>query len=292
MKRMFIYFISILMVLLVQKDVLCNDEIPIKVDENIQSQIERIATETLSEGDLFQAVSNLDKDGKNIGRVLPQLILYEVNCIKEGKNITPAIFIFTQLYSNTSKKKLIKIIVPLIKIDNSDLQKVLGLYYDHISTSSDRTRDYSLFKAYLKKNKSKPPLELIGFMFEKSPDKAMMALLNSYLPRNKELALLVEKISSSKSEIRNMGLPYRLVRKKEEKGYDTIPDERWAEKCKEIKKNLYILSQYKEWWIKLYVSESIRKNPYFLETKTIEQLKKEEHPLVQKSLKEILSATN
>ena len=75
MKRMFIYFISILMVLLVQKDVLCNDEIPIKVDENIQSQIERIATETLSEGDLFQAVSNLDKDGKNIGRVLPQLIL-------------------------------------------------------------------------------------------------------------------------------------------------------------------------------------------------------------------------
>ena len=191
-----------------------------------------------------------------------------------------------------SKKKLIKIIVPLIKIDNSDLQKVLGLYYDHISTSSDRTRDYSLFKAYLKKNKSKPPLELIGFMFEKSPDKAMMALLNSYLPRNKELALLVEKISSSKSEIRNMGLPYRLVRKKEEKGYDTIPDERWAEKCKEIKKNLYILSQYKEWWIKLYVSESIRKNPYFLETKTIEQLKKEEHPLVQKSLKEILSATN
>ena len=77
MKRMFIYFISILMVLLVQKDVLCNDEIPIKVDENIQSQIERIATETLSEGDLFQAVSNLDKDGKNIGRVLPQLILWK-----------------------------------------------------------------------------------------------------------------------------------------------------------------------------------------------------------------------
>ena len=78
-----------------------------------------------------------------------------------------------------------------------------------------------------------------------------------------------------------------LVEKKEEKGYDAIYNEVWIEKCEAIKKNLYILSQHKEWWVKYFVSESIRKYPYFLEPKTIEELKKEEHPLVKKSLKEI-----
>ncbi|MCK4519436.1 MAG: hypothetical protein KAU12_04870, partial [Candidatus Omnitrophica bacterium] len=46
-------------------------------------------------------------------------------------------------------------------------------------------------------------------------------------------------------------------------------------------------SQYKEWWIHLYVAEIMKQYPQTKEPEIIQRLKQGEHPLVQKALNEL-----
>ena len=50
---------------------------------------------------------------------------------------------------------------------------------------------------------------------------------------------------------------------------------------------LETLSKRSEWWVNLYVAETMKRNPKLRSSVALEHLKKSEHPLVQEAIKEI-----
>ncbi len=146
-----------------------------------------------------------------------------------------------------SQEIQIKVISPYLcsadeKIAEDASTWMLGLTYNHKSNS----RDLSHFKAYLKKHKNDLPLKLVDFLYSVDSKESLL-MMSELLQKNDETKKLLEIIN-----------------------------------LKDKKDSLDKLSKRSEWWVQLYVLNTIRENKSLRSSELIERLEKTKHLLITK----------
>ena len=162
-----------------------------------------------------------------------------------------------------SAESAINAVLPYLETRNPYFrEEILHLELAKVEWVAAHESDYSKYELYIEKRKNNPPLALIEYMYTKSPEDALLSLMRVYMkdPEEKELLALHEEI----------------IRK-------NIKTEDYTD----VIHSLNELSQYKEWWVHLYVAEIMKQCPQIKELDIIQRLKQDEHPLVRKVLNEL-----
>ncbi|RLC40329.1 MAG: hypothetical protein DRH49_07285 [Candidatus Coatesbacteria bacterium] len=218
--------------------------------------------------------------GKDYEKLIPQLVYYSVygkELLKgrvEKPDVVEAMFagvIIEQL--KISKEQIVNAILPFLRTKDEHLRKEMYNWlggYDYNETT--RSRDYSYYQSLIQAKKDNPPQGLIQYMYWRSPQTALITLMNIYLQSEEEKEIITICKDIIEEDIKN-----RYYGPMEEK----------ANISPEAISSLNELSRYKQWWIHLYVAEIIKQHPEFNNPEIIERLKQDKHPLVQKVLKEV-----
>lgn len=150
-------------------------------------------------------------------------------------------------------------------LDGNDRDMAQYLEYQ----ADDDSSSFRAYANYLSKHKKRGlPPGLIGYMIHKQPGKALVCVTDVFVKETKQSKELLwaEHVISD------------IIWKHD---YGFLPKTKTEP---EAITQLYILSKYDEWWVRLYVAEVMRQHKAFRQPEIIERLKKDEYLLVRKSI--------
>ena len=111
--------------------------------------------------------------------------------------------------------------------------------------------DFSRYEAILREKKQNPPQGLIRYMYERNPQAAVLSMSRVYGGDKATEAELADKLT---------GNP---------------------------KTGLQSLADCPEWWARLYVAETMRKQPQLRDATLLKKLERDENPIVKEKVAEI-----
>jgi len=233
-------------------------------DSHIQDQIKYIVTlETPEEG--LREISKLKKMG-SVEHLIQQLIYFQVNQMRLyrtkkitsrdlektswGAHGTIALLLDwdknTERITSASAYTLINAVLPYLGTKDPDLRSKLHEVLLWVDKMKGLRKNYTEYESYIASKKDNPPIALIRYMYQEAPREALLSLMRIYMkePEKRKPIIQSEKVISSN------------IRKRL---YKNDPD--YFKIRQETLKNLSYLSQYNQWWVRLYVAEAMDREP-------------------------------
>ncbi len=200
--------------------------------------------------------------------LIPQLLYYSAHA-KDMKHAMAAGFIIEQL--GISKRSIALSLIPYLDAKDAVLQKEMynwlgGVDFDETT----KTSNFSLYETIIREKKQAPPRGLIQYMYQRSPKKALQALTNIYTKESQVKESVIKANAIVEEDIN--------------KRYYGHLEDRYKVNV-EAKKALDDLSKNNQWWVRLYATEIIGREPALRSPEILDRLKKDANPLVHDTLK-------
>lgn len=253
-----------------------NERQIIMPNAQIQRQISRIAA-VKEENEILPEILKLKKmESGNRKYLLQQLIYFRVDAMKrynsgviDSKNMERAMnnSLFTigkilnvdrrkRMLDHNSAQDIINAVIPYLGTTDRELKKQLYRMLKMIDYRGINKANYHEYKLFIEQNKADPPQKLVEYMYKKSPREALLTLLNIYEKEAEERKIITDLARIISADMEKQS--FKVI---------TVP-------CRadpEAKKALDKLSNYKQWWVKIYVDEVLRRKE---ESKKKEEKKK------------------
>ncbi len=117
---------------------------------------------------------------------------------------------------------------------------------------------------------AEPPLPLVQFIFRTHPANALRAMTSEFLrdsPAQTRELIWAEHVVAD------------AIWKKENQFTDAL-----AEVGRDVAEQLDALAKHRQWWVRLYAAEVLRRHPELGEPETIKQLRQDAHELVREAV--------
>lgn len=268
--RLMLWFLclgSIVSVLSFGADIQSEDRtaevIPLASD--VQQEIVRVVT-ALSAGDMpEEAVQKIVQDFKSFKNKPPQELLLQVLAVYGGKDeyrTNPRAemakrLLLSSLLQEMTPSNIVHAVAPKYeqtsdpKLEYS-LRQALGMATLRGGRADVINPNFDAFSAYVAQRKEQPPRKLVGFMYGRNPQAAVLSMSRVYGDKAAETEL--------------------------------------ADKLKgDPKAALQSLADRPEWWARLYVAEMMKKQTQLRDAAILKKLEKDDDPLVKGKVAEITS---
>lgn len=151
-----------------------------------------------------------------------------------------------------SRDALIDAVLPYIETQDTLLRQQVRSALRWIDQTTGSKKDFTGYESYLQARKDDPPHALVKYMYDRAPQAAVLSMSRIY--GNKAVETEV------------------------------------ADKLKgDPKAALQALADRPEWWARLYVAETMKKQPQLRDPAILKKLDKDDHPLVKAKVAEITS---
>lgn len=232
---------------------------------DVQQEITRVVT-ALSAGDMSEeAVQKVVQEFKGFKNKAPQELLLQVLAVYGGKEeyrSNPRAemakrLLFSNLLQGMTPSDIVAAVAPKYE-QTSDpkleygLRQALGMATLKDGRVDSVNPNFDAFSAYIAEKKEHPPRKLVGFMYGHNPQAAVLSMSCVYGDKAAETEL--------------------------------------ADKLKgDPKAALQSLADRPEWWARLYVAETMKKQPQLRDAAILKRLEKDDNPLVKEKVAEITS---
>jgi hypothetical protein len=251
-------------------------------EPGIQEQINRVynalnqsGVDPQSNGAAFQEIHTLKDSIADKGEIVKQLAIFAATPGDEQRPLmTNAILQLLDL----PPKIVIRVLAPYLSADNPNLRSfVRDWFQGHDNAGTDVSPldqvKYEDYKTYLRgvlNTRQEVPAAFVEYIYERSPDRALLVFyFATKWERGKEPdILLAEHIVSN---------AIWLKKNKFDERFQTALPEASAELAK--------LAKYKEWWVRYYVAEIMRRYPDLRQPDVFQQLSTDNNALVSKAAK-------
>jgi len=235
--------------------------IPLAPD--VQQEITRVVN-VLSAGDMSEeAVQKVVKEFKGFKNKPPQELLLQVLAVYGGKEeyrSNPRAemakrLLFSNLLQGMTPSDIVAAVAPKYE-QASDPQLEYGLRQAlGMTTLRDGRVDsdnpkFDAFSSYIAEKKTLPPWKLVGFMYGLNPQAAVLSMARVYGDRTAEMELSATLKGDPKAALQSF-------------------------------------ADRPEWWVRLYVAETMKKQPQLREEVILKKLEKDNNPLVKETVAEI-----
>jgi hypothetical protein len=222
-------------------------------DEIVQAQIDATAIRlrsgvTQDEG--LAIIGQLEQAYTNKTFLVQQVVLYlRFNANTEDRGYG-AVVILNKL--NMDKATKIKAILPHLNASDAELRNIAM----HVLRSTDKAKartervDFAAYEQVLRENPMKQTIALIGYMFDRDPQAAVLTVSRVYSPDVSETEITAKAKSG-------------------------------------VKESVDYFAARPEWWAHLYVAAMIEKEPYLRTPELVKKLEQDDNPLVREKVSKL-----
>ena len=239
----------------------------------VQAKLDRLIKTSLAVDDTDlqkkKLAQGLKELGKSVGDggagLVPQIVFYEFAAENERLMYT-AEYLLLELVGDLTRSQITIAIAPYLRSKNRSVRVRLFELMDYHVCNGRPMTDYSTIFSMMRANKGKMPDEIIEYMYERSPGKALLGYMGYYSAPDRKTILLAEREISDtlwKHQHALLGL------------HEVEPA---------AMEQLNKLSHHKEWWVRMYVAYIMREHRAFRRPEIVERLKQDKHLLVRKSM--------
>ena len=237
------------------------NQVDISREVVLQAEIARVVSvltahekQQATEEDASEAVDHLILVGSNrVDNILLQTLLYRQDVLDDANKERAARVLIGVLVPRVPEDRLIQTVVQAFeRATDNEIKKGLRMLLGPVILKHTTKPDFSAFVSFLRDNKDAPPFAFIKFMFHLEPEAATLTLARSYSG------------DAAATEL--------------------------ADKLKgDPKVALQSLADRPEWWVHLYVAETMKKQPQLRDAVILKRLETDDHPLVKEKVAEIIS---
>ncbi len=227
---------------------------------------------TAKQEDLSRAVDDFRQNHADTREIIQQLLYFELNAKKiygderiseeeiNGKALLAHVLIAFCLDwdkkkgapSPSSSKMLIDALLPYLGTRNTTFKNTLHQTLMWVDQMHGSKKDFSHYESYLRCSTNAPTESLVRYMYDRDSRAAVMSMCRVYGDKTAEPEL--------------------------------------ADKLKaDPKAALQSLVDRPEWWVRLYVAETMKKQAQLRDPTILKKLEKDDNPLVRETVAEITS---
>ena len=234
-------------------------------DQNVQVEMGRL-TSALSDSEANRSISNLYVLAKgDLEKIIPQLIYYraEVKRLYRGGMLKTSemetkmdgtILVLRKLAKDSEnwQQRILNAILPYLQQEDPSMAEQMRWILKKIDYKGAKNVDFLAYERFLKENRESNNSELIKYMYDRDPQAAVLSMALAYGDKN----AVTELADQLQGEQRNI---------------------------------LRLFAERPEWWARLYVAGTMKKNPRLRDTAILKKLEKDDNPLVRQMVSEIMS---
>lgn len=235
-------------------------DIPIKPNKEVQSFLHALSSTNVQERQaLFssgteeeykQKLSELERVAGGTEALIVQLLYFRTQANGMMEAMLP-VTIIEQL--GIAGNDMTATLIPYLEASDQGVFKEAQEWLSGFDYNKiERTYDFGRYEKTLREKERHPPQGLVRYMYNRNPDTALRVMVRVYGSKATETEL--------------------------------------ADKLKgDPKSALQSLADHPEWWARLYVAETMRKNPQLRDPAILKKLEKDDNPLVKEKVAEITS---
>lgn len=225
----------------------------VRPDAAIQTAIEHAAkqlSQARTEAEATQVVQTLAQKVTNETQLVEQVLYFLRHGITTEEQGYGVVVLVNKLPVDRQRKA--ETAVAYLDTSDKDTRRIVEEFLDTASTLPGNKRDFSALETILRQKQPDVQSVLVAFMYCRDPKAAVLSMSRVYSDKAAETEL--------------------------------------ADKLKgDPKAALQSLADRPEWWARLYVAETMKKQPQLRDPAILKKLEKDDHPLVKEKVAEITS---
>ncbi len=249
----------------------------LQISPEVRDHLDRLTRALITEDEVARrdVIDSLRKEyGRTYGSLIPQLVWFSAHATSTAEamvagivlrdlQISEALIVHALVpYLDAPDDKFRKSVRELIAV--SDRGVVCGPPgYEHFEYLASEIRKAA-------QRSEEPPASLVRFLYDVRPGTAMLEMMRAYMAQE------------TQTEWRRLIWAEYVVRDALWKKSHGFP-QRFLEARQEVLVQLGSLSHHPKWFVRLYVATVSRKYPELRDTKIVNRLKQDPHPLVREA---------